>query len=69
MTMKSQRREIMNVQILKGFAQSQNMMSLSGISQGIWLSTHMIISTNLSHLQESILLENLDPLMFIYPER
>ena len=69
MTMKSQRREIMNVQILKGFAQSQNMMSLSGISQKIWLSTHMIISTNLSHLLESILVENLVPLIVYLPRK
>ena len=69
MTMKSQRREIMNVQILKGFAQPQNMMSLSGISQKIWLSTHMIISTNLSHLLESILVENLVPLIVYLPRK
>ena len=44
----SQRRKMMNMQTSKGFVQSQNMMSLSGIFQKIWPSTQMIISTNLS---------------------
>ena len=44
----SQRRKMMNMLTSKGFVQSQNMMSLSGIFQKIWPSTQMIISTNLS---------------------
>ena len=45
---KSQRREMMNMQPSKCVVQSQNMASLSGISQKIWLSTQRIISINLS---------------------
>ena len=44
----SQKRKMMNMQTSKGFVQSQNIMSLSGIFQKIWPSTQMIISTNLS---------------------
>ena len=47
-SMKSQKRNMMNMQTSKGFVHSQNMTSLSGIYQKIWLSTQMIISTNLS---------------------
>ena len=36
------------MQTSKGFLQSQNMTSLNGISQKIWLSTQMIISTKFS---------------------
>ena len=55
----------MNMQTSKSFVQSQNMTSLSLICQKIWLSTQMIISTNLfrkKDLQERILVENPVPL-------
>ena len=44
----SQRRKMMNIQTSKGFVQSQNIMSLSGIFQKTWPSIQMIISTNSS---------------------
>ena len=47
MRRKSQKRKMMNMQTSKSFVQSQNMTSLSLICQKIWLSTQMIISTNL----------------------
>ena len=45
---KSQRKNMMNMQTSKGSVQSQSMTSLNGISQKIWLSVQVIISTNLS---------------------
>ena len=45
---KCQRSEMMNMQTTKGFVQSQNITSLSGISKKILLSTQMIVLTILS---------------------
>ena len=46
-TVKSKRRKMMSMQTSNGFVQSQNVTSLSGISQKNWCNTQMIISINL----------------------
>ena len=59
------------MQTSKGFLQSQNMTSLNGISEKIWLRTYMIISTNLSlkeTYRKSISVENPVPLN-LHPPR
>ena len=69
--MKSQRKELMNMQTSKGFVQSQNLTSLSEISQKIWLSTQIIISTKLSLkkiYRKEFLLKTQSLLIFIPPK-
>ena len=70
--MKSQRKELMNMQTSKGFVQSQNLTSLNEISQKIWLSTQIIISTKLSLkkiYRKEFLLKMQSLLIFIPPKK